>query len=129
MKIFCWLTIAQGGYYMITGIWPLVDIDTFMMVTGPKEDIWLVKTVGALVIPIGLVLLLACRRKEPLVQTAVLAIASAVAFTVIDIVYSLNDTIRDVYLIDAALQLIFIAGWLSFIFSGHNKVNKGKEYV
>jgi hypothetical protein len=33
----------QGLYYTISGMWAQVSIDTFMMVTGPKTDIWLVK--------------------------------------------------------------------------------------
>lgn len=43
-----WLSLLQGLYYSISGIWPLLSIDTFMAVTGPKTDIWLVKTVGVL---------------------------------------------------------------------------------
>ena len=39
----------QGGYYLIMGAWPLVSLETFEMVTGPKTDHWLVQTVGALV--------------------------------------------------------------------------------
>ena len=129
MKLFCLLATVQGIYYLITGVWPLLDIESFMMVTGPKHDIWLVKTVGALVIPIGLVLLIAAKRKESLIQTVLLAITSAIAFTAIDTVYSLNDTIWNVYLIDAAAQVIFIAGWMIFVFAYKNKLNKGKEYV
>ena len=127
MKLFTWLATIQGAYYLLTGIWPLIDIDSFMVVTGPKLDQWLVKMVGALVIPVGLVLLLAAYRKEPLVQTMVLALTSAIAFTSIDTYYSLKDRIWDVYLLDAAAQVIFIAGWVVFMLSKRNQ--KGKEYV
>src|SRR5438270_11614006 len=44
------LYLVQGVYYLLTGVWPLVSIDTFQMVTGPKTDLWLVQTVGALII-------------------------------------------------------------------------------
>jgi hypothetical protein len=27
---------VQGTYYLITGIWPLLSVRTFMLVTGPK---------------------------------------------------------------------------------------------
>jgi hypothetical protein len=33
----------------MTGLWPLVSIGTFQQVTGPKTDLWLVKTVGVLI--------------------------------------------------------------------------------
>jgi hypothetical protein len=51
---------VQGAYYLATGIWPLVSVETFQWVTGPKTDHlpsgyeadhWLVMTVGVLVTP------------------------------------------------------------------------------
>ena len=47
----------QGLYYLITGIWPLVHMESFLAVTGPKTDLWLVQTVGALIAVIGAMLL------------------------------------------------------------------------
>lgn len=114
---------------MLTGIWPLIDIDSFMMVTGPKCDIWLVRTVGALVIPIGLALLLAAIRKELFIQTVVLGGVSAAAFAAIDAVYALKDTIWNIYLADAGVQLIFIVGWLLFVFVHRERLTKRKGYV
>jgi len=35
----------QGLYWLVTGLWGLIDVHSFMKVTGPKTDIWLVKTV------------------------------------------------------------------------------------
>jgi hypothetical protein len=43
----------------LTGICPLISIDTFQKVTRPKTDLWLVKTVGSLIASIGLVIVLA----------------------------------------------------------------------
>ena len=42
-----------------TGIWPLLDIESFQDVTGSKTDLWLVRTVGVLVAVIDGVVLLA----------------------------------------------------------------------
>jgi len=47
------LPVAQGVYFLLTGIWPLLSMRTFEAVTGPKVDRWLVKTVGVLVAVIG----------------------------------------------------------------------------
>ena len=38
--------MAQGVYYVVSGAWPLVHIDSFQKVTGRKTDLWLVHTVG-----------------------------------------------------------------------------------
>src|SRR4051794_28324453 len=59
---------VQGVYYFVTGVWPLVSIETFQMVTGRKTDHlvtgreadhWLVMTVGVLIAAISLALLVA----------------------------------------------------------------------
>lgn len=43
------LAFLQGTYYLLTGVWPFASMGTFLAVTGPKTDLWLVRTVGALV--------------------------------------------------------------------------------
>jgi hypothetical protein len=43
--------LLQGGYFLFTGIWPLVSRRTFEAVTGPKKDFWLAQTVGVLAPP------------------------------------------------------------------------------
>ena len=39
-----WVALAQGLYYVISGGWSLVDIDSFQRLTGRKTDLLLVKT-------------------------------------------------------------------------------------
>ena len=60
---------VQGGYDLLSGAWPLVSLASFEAITGPKTDDWLVHTVGALVIAVGLALLVAARRPVPLAET------------------------------------------------------------
>jgi hypothetical protein len=57
----------QGAFYVATGVWPLIDIDSFQAVTGPKADLWLVYTVGGLIAAVGAVVLTAAwsRRVSP----------------------------------------------------------------
>jgi hypothetical protein len=47
------VAVAQGLYYRVTGVWPLVNLRTFEAITGPKRDKWLVRTVGILAAAIG----------------------------------------------------------------------------
>jgi hypothetical protein len=114
MKYFGALVWSHASYIFITAVWPLIDIESFMAVTGPKTDIWLVKTVGALLIPVALTMAahtMIDSDKRPL---ATLAGCTAVAFISIDVYYALNDTISDVYLADAAIELIFLIGWMFY---------------
>ena len=108
--------LVQGAYYALTGIWSLVDIDSFQKVTGPKRDLWLVKTVGAVVLVIGAVLLMAGWRGNVSLEVLILAIGSALALTAIDAWYSARRVISPVYLVDAVAQLTLIAA-IAFSFA------------
>lgn len=105
------LLAVQSAYYFITAIWPLVHIKSFMIVTGPKTDIWLVKTVGALLVPVSLAIALPLFVETPLLTATLLAAGCCIAFISIDVYYSLNGTISKVYLLDAVAQGILLGGW------------------
>lgn len=107
------LYLVQGVYYLLTGVWPLVSIDTFQMVTGPKTDLWLVQTVGVLIAVIAVVLLVAACIGRRHVEPIVLAIGSAVALAGVDVVFVTLGVIAPIYLGDAALEGILLVGWLA----------------
>jgi hypothetical protein len=103
--------VAQGLYFLVTGIWPMVHMRSFLAVTGPKRDLWLVNTVGAVVAAVGGTLLLAGLRRRPTAETAVLGLGSAAALAGVDVVYVARRTISPVYLLDAMAEGAFIAAW------------------
>jgi len=105
------IALAQGALYIATGLWPLFDIDSFQAVTGPKTDLWLVRTVGVLVTVIGIVLVASARRRKIGAEIALLAVGSALGLAGIDIVYVLSRTISAVYLADAVVEIGFAAAW------------------
>lgn len=102
----------QGIYWLLTGVWPLLHLPSFLWVTGPKEDIWLLYTVSVLITAIGAVLLLAGLKRRVTPEIKFLGIAGAVGLTGIDVYYALADVIRDIYLLDAAGELVLILLWL-----------------
>jgi hypothetical protein len=104
--------LVQGFYYLVTGVWPLVSIETFMMVTGPKTDLWLVRTVGVLIAVIAASLLASACRRVTTPETVVLAVGAALALTAVDVIYVSLGTIDKVYLLDAAAELALVAWWL-----------------
>ena len=105
------VALVQGLYYLLTGIWPLASMRTFMMVTGPKTDVWLEKTVGVLAAVIGGVLESAGSRRKITREIHALGIASAAGFAMIDLVYVLKRRITPVYLLDAAAEIGLAAAW------------------
>jgi hypothetical protein len=111
-SLFSLLALGQGGYYLLTGIWPLVSPKTFQAVTGPKYDFWLVKTVGVLIGVIGGVLTMAGARGTAELEVPLLAAGSAAGLTAIDVVYVARRRIRPIYLLDAVAEVGLIVGWL-----------------
>ena len=109
------LLICQGSYFLLTALWAIVDIDSFMAVTGPKTDIWLVKTVAVLLIPISTSLLLSAVLPSTIWQPVFLGLVSAVVLAVIDFYYSGNNTIDKIYMLDGFLECIFVIGWIYII--------------
>ena len=104
------MALLQAGYYVASGIWPLVHRGSFERVTGPKVDFWLVRTVGVLITAIGVGLALgANRRVSPeLEATAVLAAAGLAA---IDVTEVARGRISRIYLADALVEALLIASW------------------
>jgi hypothetical protein len=102
---------VQGWFYLLTGLWAIVDVDSFQRVTGPKTDVWLVKTVGVLVIVIGASLLTAARERRYDASIVLLAVGSALGLAGIDLVYALGGRISPIYLLDAAAELLLAVLW------------------
>ena len=120
------VAIVQGVYFLLTGVWPLVHIDSFEAITGEKIDDWLVSTVGVLVAVIGMVLLVAAKRRNFSFEIVVLAVGSAAALTGIDVYFVALGVIPPVYLADAVAELAIIAAWLIGVFS---RDRSGRESV
>ena len=111
-RLLPWLAAVQAVYFVVTGVWPIVHIRSFMAVTGPKRDIWLVKTVGVLVTVVGAVIGLAAWRGSFTPEVFLLAVGSAAALAGVDVYYHLRGVIPRVYLLDAVAEGVLIAGWV-----------------
>ncbi len=109
--LFVVVELTQGLYYLITAIWSLVSINSFQKVTGPKTDLWLVKTVGMLVGVIGGILCRAGLRRTRSPDIPLLAVGSAAGLTAIDLIYVARGRIARIYLLDALAECLLIMGW------------------
>lgn len=102
---------AQGAYFTATGVWPLVHMRSFLAVTGPKRDLWLVQTVGVLVAVIGGTLVRAAARGETTPAIQLLATGSATGLAAIDVVHVVRRRIQPIYLADALAEVALLAVW------------------
>jgi hypothetical protein len=105
------VAIVQAVYFLVTGVWPLVHVRSFMAVTGPKHDVWLVRTVGVLVAVVGVVIGLAAWRGGVTPEIALLAVGCAGALGAVDVIYVARRVIARVYLVDALAEAMLVAAW------------------
>ena len=101
--------LAQGAYYVATGVAPFVSRSAFEAVTGPKREWWLVETVGVLVTVVGAGLIAAAARGRVTPELLTIATGCASGLAAIDIVYVARGRIAPTYLADAAIQIALLA--------------------
>jgi hypothetical protein len=101
----------QGLLYLLTGIWPILHMTSFMAVTGPKTDLWLVKTMGAVLAATGIVMLRSLKLRRIPKSVALLGFTISAVLFFADVHYTSTGTISNIYLFDAFLEMIFAAGW------------------
>ena len=102
--------LAQGTYYVATGVAPFISRRLFETVTGPKREWWLVETTGVLVTTVGAGTLSAVLRGRQTPEIVGMAACCAGGLAAIDIVYALRGRISPIYLADALLQIAALAG-------------------
>jgi hypothetical protein len=98
--------LIQGVYYLITAVWPLLHLQSFTAVVGPKPDLFQFYTTTLLILVISVTLLLSVGKEKSL-STIFLALASPIAFIVIEIVWI--HSLRQIFLLDIALEVVILA--------------------
>jgi hypothetical protein len=99
---------ALGGYYVLTGIWPIVSPGTFQLVLGPKVDMWLAQVLGAVLCVPGTILLRASYKNRMTHDAYWMAIGVMVVLIASDVILVSCGIVRTIYLADAAVQFIIL---------------------
>lgn len=110
------LSIVHGLYFLLAGIWPVIHMSSFIAVTGPKIDLWLVRTVGMLVFFIGAGLLGAAAKKEITFPMILVIVGSSLSLMFIDVIYVWQNVISPIYLLDAIAELVLVTCWVVFLY-------------
>jgi uncharacterized membrane protein HdeD (DUF308 family) len=118
------VSAVQGIYYFVTGLWPIVYMTGFLAFTGPKVDLWLVRTVGWLLIVSGIVLMVAAaRRRQRSAEVALLAVGNAAVLASADTYFAATGQIPGVYLLDAAVEVGFLLWWIRTIWTSRRSLH------
>jgi hypothetical protein len=101
-------------YFGIGGLWSVVGKRSFQVVSGPKVDYWLVRTVGGLLTVVGAVIAVADVRNRLTPEIRWLAVGTSSVLAIIDAVYTTRNRIHRIYLLDAVANALLIGGWLVY---------------
>lgn len=118
-KIYKALLWIQGLYTLLTALWGLIDIDSFMAVTGPKNDIWLVKTVSTILLAIAVTLLSYIYVKTDPLPAILLGFYTSAGLAAIDFYYSGRAVISPIYALDGIAEVIFAVAWIYLLLNRH----------
>jgi hypothetical protein len=99
----------------------MVHLESFLWVTGPKTDIWLVKAEGLTITAASIGMLVASFQNNIQPGVIITGVLIAAFLTGIDIYYSLTDVISDIYLYDAVAEVILIGCWLIWLLKFRGK--------
>src|SRR5437868_6884048 len=87
---------TQGIYYLLTGLWPILHVQSFQAVTGRKtdhlvtgneNDHWLLMTVSGLIVAVAGGMLMGAGRSRAPGELVAVAVLAAMGLTTIDVVY------------------------------------------
>ncbi len=108
------LALAQGATYTAMGMWPLLNLRTFAVVTGPKPEGWLVKAVAGLLVAIGSSMVRGARSNE---RKSVSTVGAGAAVTLgsVALYYAWRRRISPIYVLDATVHLTFAAAWTGLL--------------
>jgi hypothetical protein len=111
-SLLLWVAWIYSVYFLVSGIWPVVHMRSFLAVTGRKTDLWLVRTVGLLITAIGLCIGVAAVEHQISLPILILAVASSGFLCLIDVIYVAKGVIAKIYLLDAAVEVVLIIAWV-----------------
>lgn len=107
-----WLLRFEGFFYLLTGLWPLFHLPSYIRMTGCNADSWQLATVGALLTLNGFSFLLESRSRMISKSIIALAIAVPVILLWVDVFYVFSGVIAPIYMIDAMVENLILIGWL-----------------
>lgn len=106
------LARLHGTFNLVNGLWPILHMSSFETVFGPKTDKWLVRTVSGLLVANGLAQLRAAGTVDGFESARRIGLGTASTLALIDLAYAPRGRISRMYLLDAAVEIVWITRWL-----------------
>jgi hypothetical protein len=103
--------LAQGSYYVLCAVWPLLSVTTYQEATGHQGDQWYAEKISAMLLAVGATLCLSAYRRQGTPEILFLSLASAFGMVAVDI-HMLYRGFSLFYLLDAILELGLVSFWI-----------------
>jgi len=105
------LAKGQGAYYLIGGMWPLLHMQSFEAVTGPKDDSWLVRSVAGILVVVGAILVHDAARGDVAKSVRFLAAGVSAVLAIVALFSSLAGFISWLFFFDGLAHMAFALAW------------------
>jgi hypothetical protein len=102
-----WVLSGQGGYYVITGLWPLLHFSSFTSVVAFRVNPFQAHVFAAVIIVVGGSLLEAARREPPGRFPTMLGIGVASAIALVSLVWLPRLAVASLLWADLAVEVAF----------------------
>lgn len=106
-RIILYILTFQGVYYLVTALWPVINLESFLLFVGPKPDRFIFWTVDLLIIAIGSTILLGVRNSDQ-GTTTFLGIISAIAFMTVELIFA--GKISPFFWVDFTIESLIFLG-------------------
>ncbi len=104
-----WVLLAQGVYYVLTGLWPLLDFHSFARFVALDVIPFQAQAFAAVIIVIGASLIEAARREPPGPYPTMLGAAVAGAIAIVSLFWLPRMGVASGLWIDFAVEVAIVA--------------------
>jgi len=105
--------LAQGLYYFVTGLWPLLSFATYQSMTGIAATGGMAQMFGVSLVIMAIVIAMASIRQAVSLEILVLAVGSGAVIALAEFVLVAQRILPKVYLIDMVARIVLIGLWVS----------------
>jgi hypothetical protein len=106
------ISLMQGVYLLVAALWPLLDLESFLRITGIETDSWLLRITGVFMVAVSITLIASYYFQEHSWIVSTLAMICAAGTFYIDTFYYMNSELSlRLYTVDVIVQLFFVMTW------------------
>lgn len=107
--------VTHAAFFLIGGLWPLVDMQSFESVTGPRSDHWLVRSLAGMLIIVGAALIWSVQRGHIDHSMRGVAAGSSGMLALVALISGMNGPVDPVSVIGASLHGVLALCWVAIM--------------